>query len=103
MYRLQVKDVVVKTNNCQEGKYIGLSRTLGRNTSKEYIEIKGVPRSSRNHRKDRDCLTAQQAATSCLCIVICWDKPSWLTVTIPCVSSRWVFIFAYSKRDLQII
>jgi len=60
-----------------------------------------VPRSSRNHRIDRECLIVQQAATSCLCIVICWDKPSRFATTILCVSSRWVFIVAYSKRDLQ--
>jgi len=28
MYRLQIKDVMVKTSDCQEWKHIGLSRTL---------------------------------------------------------------------------
>jgi len=102
MYRLQVKDAVVKTSDYQEGKYIGLSRTQERNTSKESSEIKNVPRSSRNHTKYRECLVVQQAATSCICILICWDKPSRFAATNLCVSSQLVFITAHSKRDLQI-
>lgn len=63
--------MVVKTSDYQEGKHIELSRTLERKKSKECREIKSVPRSTRNHQKDRECLVVQQAATSCLCIVIC--------------------------------
>ena len=102
MYRLQVKNMVVKTSDYQEGKHIELSRTLERKKSKECREIKSVPRSTRNHQKDRECLIVQQAATSCLCIVICWEKPSRFAATFLCVSSQWVFIVAHSKRDLQI-